>query len=410
MQIPHLNICFITMCEQLKWDYNTDSEKWRHVVGKILTSHTGHIQSCIIDPSGSNTNRRCLDGWISILIEKSISELTFKFNHYLSKHSTFRTYRVPHCLFSCKSLRSLELSGCFLRAKTDLSFGCNKLRVMKLDWNRISLKFLHALLHQCSSLETLEVIKCSLGGFDRKESILSINAPHLKVLHITGSHDMSQNIAWKLVLINAPRLKRLDLGMLNFKESHITARELEIFNGFMRGFYDGQINLKYEALKMEAILNSIANVKALMLHLPNSNECLSAGPFQIPTFMKLKQVIISLDWTEERGVMFLVSMLRRCPYLALLIVRGRRESKLSGFDFWEKQEQFNCFNHTLRRVTIEWMSKYEIEFAKYVLAKAKVLKHLTICRMSSQPLEEEVLASLPLVERASGNAKLTIRG
>ncbi|RWR73517.1 F-box/LRR-repeat-like protein [Cinnamomum micranthum f. kanehirae] len=361
MQIPHLNICFITMCEQLRWDYNTDSEKWRHVVGKILKSHTGHIQSCIIDPSGSNTNRRCLDGWISILIEKSISELTFKFNHYLSKHSTFRTYRVPHCLFSCKSLRSLELSGCFLRAKTDLSFGCNKLRVMKLDWNRISLKFLHALLHQCSSLETLEVIKCSLGGFDRKESILSINAPHLKVLHIMGSHDMSQNIAWKLVLINAPRLKRLDLGMLNFKESHIIARELEIFNGCMRGFYDGQINLKYEALKMEAILNSIAHVKAIMLHLPNSNE-------------------------------------------------GRRESKLSGFDFWEKQEQFNCFNHTLRRVTIEWMSKYEIEFAKYVLAKAKVLKHLTICRMSSQPLEEEVLASLPLVERASGNAKLTIRG
>ncbi|RWR73511.1 F-box/FBD/LRR-repeat-like protein [Cinnamomum micranthum f. kanehirae] len=361
MQIPHLKICFITMCEQLKWDYNTDSEKWRHVVGKFFTSHTGHIQSCIIDPSGSNTNRRCLDGWISILIEKSISELTFKFNHYLSKHSTFRTYRVPHCLFSCKSLRSLELSGCFLRAKTDLSFGCNKLRVMKLDWNRISLKFLHALLHQCSSLETLEVIKCSLGGFDRKESILSINAPHLKVLHITGFYDLSQNIAWKLVLINAPRLKRLDLAMLNFKESHIIARELEIFSGFMRGFYDGQINLKYEALKMEAILNSIAHVKGIILHLPNSNE-------------------------------------------------GRRESKLSGFDFWEKQEQFNCFNHTLRRVTIEWMSKYEIEFAKYVLAKAKVLKHLTICRMSSQPLEEEVLASLPLVERASGNAKLTIRG
>ncbi|RWR73651.1 heat shock factor protein HSF30 [Cinnamomum micranthum f. kanehirae] len=132
---------------------------------------------------------------------------------------------------------------------------------MKINWNRIDAEFIHALLHQCSSLERLELTRCYLDGCDKEEFILSINAPHLKVLNIRGSYGISKNIAWKLVLINSPHLKRIDLEKLTFKDSHIIARELEIFHSFM----------KYEPPEMEAILNSIAHVRVLRLSLP-SNE------------------------------------------------------------------------------------------------------------------------------------------
>ncbi|XXG48324.1 hypothetical protein AAC387_Pa02g2807 [Persea americana] len=121
--------------------------------------------------------------------------------------------------------------------------------------------------------------------------------------------------------------------------------------------------MKYEPPKMEAILISIAHVRVLSLSLP-ANECLWAGSLQIPIFMNLKKVMIALDFTEERGVIFIVSMLRRCPYLADLTLWGKgdygTENKLLGLDYWEKQHRFNCFNHSLQRVTIGGETKYLI--------------------------------------------------
>lgn len=103
--VPSLDIAITNIMHKMTdWDLY-EREEWVQIVQKILTTHEGPIQSCILDTKLTKCSDEDVNEWIRILIQRSIGELII--NEQLG-------YKVPPSLFKCKTIHRLELRDCAL--------------------------------------------------------------------------------------------------------------------------------------------------------------------------------------------------------------------------------------------------------------------------------------------------------
>ncbi|XP_058113280.1 uncharacterized protein LOC131256353 [Magnolia sinica] len=121
----------------------------------------------------------------------------------------------------------------------------------------------------------------------------------------------------------------------------------------------------------------------------------------------LRKLSIQVDLKSQRQAYVVSVLLKRCPYLQELIV------KLDGMDthyleepypeYSDVDEPFCCLDACLEEV---WLSNfmgfdYEMEFAKFIMANARVLKRITIV---GDDLCDDLKAALESMQKASSYA------
>ncbi|MCH83421.1 F-box/FBD/LRR-repeat protein, partial [Trifolium medium] len=155
-------------------DPSVIERKFVSIIDHVLLLHSGPINKFeVSDPDcdliGVNSVAH-IDRWILHLIGRSIKELVldiwFK-----------QRYKIPWCLFSCQSLRHLNLYSCLL--KPPMTFkGFRNLKILVLEWVTMDQDAFEHLISGSPLLEEL-----TLGYFDGFTQI-NIRAPNLKLIRI----------------------------------------------------------------------------------------------------------------------------------------------------------------------------------------------------------------------------------
>ncbi|KAF5184293.1 F-box/FBD/LRR-repeat protein [Thalictrum thalictroides] len=146
-------------------------------VDKSLMLHDGIISKFKLD---NFLEHGCsdVDQWILCLSRKK----TLKHLALLFKNTT-NTYQIPSCLFSCQTLRKLELKSCKLSLLPSQYQGFDNIIFLKLYNVTITNDTFELLVNKIPLLRTLRVWHCN------SLARCNINAPNLQSVSIAGSFE-----------------------------------------------------------------------------------------------------------------------------------------------------------------------------------------------------------------------------
>jgi hypothetical protein len=163
--------CVSTAASQ---DPSVTNIKFSRIVDHVLLLHHGSIDKFEIHDYnckliGMNPAVD-IHRWILHLIRRSIKELVLYF--FIKQR-----YKIPWCLFSCQSLRHLDLNFCRLKPPTTFE-GFRNLKSLRLSSVTTTQDAFENLIYNSPLLEKLIVY--NLDGFKQ----INIHGPNLKVLEI----------------------------------------------------------------------------------------------------------------------------------------------------------------------------------------------------------------------------------
>ncbi|KAL9322137.1 hypothetical protein ACSQ67_010190 [Phaseolus vulgaris] len=326
------------------------------VIMMILATHSGAMSSCRIKHFEKSLAFGDVECWVHILVEskKGLKDLSLESmphceeltDKIVSDEHTFLPSFL-HGVFEC--LSSLELINYTLNSCLPFE-ECNKLK--KLTMKRIYLDdgTLSGILKNCVVLENFNLLEST--GFER------------------------------LIIVKST-LRVLQLQALCVDEIQLCCNNLEV-------------------LLLESVICAVKNVSI-------------SSPY-LKTFHSYSNSMYAKMLSVENGksIMKTHEVLAHCS--GLVVFRNKNQSSNSSkygdyshpiSKLWQRRELCYCIGQKLKCVYIRGFrgKEQEVEFGKYLITKATMMKRITLICSSDSKEAAEKLLSLPM---ASGNLSINL--
>lgn len=306
-----------------------------------------------------------VDTWISSAIKRGVQDL--KLCNWDEVH-----IRVPHILFTSKTLLVLTLTGVLLNVNRSVCLP--SLKILNLD----TVKYengntMQNLLSSCPVVEELYV-QLWIGDTRR---LLDISIPTLKRLtlfyHRESYYDEDGDQGFKLV-VDIPQLDCLSL--IDSVSEDFFLRNLNSLSkasiilgptSIMANSSDG------DGLRVYNLLSGIRNVKFLNVHFSFESD---TNGYLLPTFHNLTELTFGGSWNLK----LLADLLLCSPNLEVLTLEGNHLND-GATKSWNPPEQVpSCFSSRLKEIRINKLGGkgYELLMVEYFLQNASVLMKMTI--------------------------------
>ncbi|XP_018442766.1 F-box protein At3g59000 [Raphanus sativus] len=261
--------------------------------------------------SGADSDR--VDGWISSVLARGVSDLDLKIILHLDR--LWDPYQLSPKCFECSTLVSLSIGS-----GIDVSLAAARvflpmLKTLILDSVGVCPNEFETLLHSLPSLEELLLVYVDWKGMDVTVSSASLKTLTIELCFLLNTlsfdtpsllhFDCSGYAAWDYPVVNMGNL--VD-AQINFSEIHIKSL--------------GEPDNDEDALRfsnMWKLFHGMRNVPHLSL-LPDTLEVLSMCSESMPVFNNLKSLAIKSN--KERGWQAMPALLRNCPHLETFVIKG----------------------------------------------------------------------------------------
>ncbi|RDY11759.1 F-box protein, partial [Mucuna pruriens] len=369
----------------------------------MILKHSGAISSCRIQHFKKSLAFGDVESWVDFLVDikKGLKDLSLECVPHCGETTESIVYQesiyIPtfaHGIFEC--LNSLELINytldCWLPFQE-----CSHLK--KLTMKRIYLddETLSGILENCVVLENFSLLQSI--GFAR----LIIVKSTIKVLQLQALCVDELQIS-----CNNLDVLLLDSIICPVKNVSIYAPCLKNFHSYSNSMYARMLSIKNEK-PMVKTHDILAHCSGLWGS-PNRN-----------IFQNVSTLSFDLDLNNMREARVLSDVLKLCRNLqvieiALPIFRPKSLSSSSSkvcdlshpiSMFWERRELCYCISQKLKFVHIKGFrgEEQEVEFAKYLITRATMMKRITIICSNLKEAAENLL-SLPM---ASGKLSINLK-
>ncbi|KAI5332938.1 hypothetical protein L3X38_023067 [Prunus dulcis] len=341
-----------------------------------------------------------IDGWIRTAIDRNAVEFDLRVYSY----SDFQIFELPQSLFMSKTLVVLKLNSDCLRYVPPKSGCFPSLKFLHVTGDYPDDESIEKLFYCCPVLEDL-----TIDGVVRHDADVYISAPELKTLRISLSgEDFSPQNSFS---INAPKLEKLYV-MENGLSNYIVKNPKSLVKAIVN-LYSHYSCLHRDFSKFSsALLAGISNVKYLSLSAHLLKAC------SVPAFDNLSELKLVLHNCDNWEL--LTELLKRSPNLEYLVLEHNEvactiysddeEYFAEYFDHeWNTPETVPvCLSAHLKSITIRGFKgdSDEMEAAKYLLEKGKVLNKVTIYAGDLLCRREELDKELELIRRGSRTCRV----
>ncbi|XP_015162486.1 F-box/FBD/LRR-repeat protein At1g13570-like [Solanum tuberosum] len=344
-----------------------DNQEAKKIIYQVLRLHQGPILKFTLQ----HPNLICyrdIYNWMLFLSKKNVQELTLQI-------FTGNKYHLPSYLFTFQQLRHLDLDMCFFHPPPDFK-GFAKLISINLQHVIFDPTIFRNLITKCPLLESLMLTRCT--AFD----VLEIDAPNLKCFDFLGT---SKFICFK----NVPMLKTVAVCLNQIlMDTSTFCSNLTKFFHFMPSLEElelGGSSLEY--LNMGGIPENppaaLNNVKSLCISDMSfrSVEEVSSAVYLITSCPKLQELTIECEAVGivvEPVIQFLRAKAISCGAMKLL--KSVEMRYFIGFEM-------------------------EIEFVKFILASAPVLKEIFIWSSGQFHRGTQMMDEIKQFHRESPNVR-----
>ncbi|XP_058115014.1 F-box/FBD/LRR-repeat protein At1g13570-like [Magnolia sinica] len=345
-----------------------------NAVDQVLLVHRGPIQEF----KCQNYLKNCpaIDRWILLLSDNGMKRFTLD----LLQSELAGRYKLPSCLFRCKSLIHLQISYCIFKPPSKL-VGLHCLKTLHLRDVTIDNSF-EDLISKFPFLEEL-----TLWDFDGP-TCLKIQGPKLLYLNIRCrlKYLYFENVP--LVAIACVHMS-LPYRYKKSKESNLI-KVLGCLHGVKR-------------LTLNGFLLQFLAAGDVAERLPTPYNC-------------LKNMSLSINFENLDDLLVAFCLFRSSPNLHELEIYAYpavNTTSIPHESFWEVQEGFDGLFANLRIVTITNIigSKNELRFVELVLAIAPVLEKMNIKNLATEAHTQlRICRDLLGFRRASPYARINFFG
>ncbi|XP_075665777.1 F-box/LRR-repeat protein At3g26922-like [Castanea sativa] len=372
------------------------SKRWKHVwthvpvldvesenldsVQSVFDQHKApYLQCCSLTYKFCSCCYRLVLRWINNLASRKVEQLDLEM--HTDGHKSHKScLELPHRVFSCSTLVFLSLRGVRIDPPSSFQLPCLK----KLDLYQVfyeSDPFVR-LLSGCPVLEDLSFDR----DFSDKDSevhyLVEINAPALEYFSFDG------HLSDFVFLEKLDNLVRAEVNICTFEPKDHEEEECYVDRVFK-------------------LLAALYNVKFLSFFTGHS-ECLSNGstyPSQFQNLLRLDFKVNTWNWHV------LQDLLKNSPNLEVLDVTNMSTGPTGSLLGWKKSPNDPLFlsSHLTTFYLREVKGlEHEMEFVKYILKEAGVLKSAKI-RVGNIKLKEIVREKLSKIPRRSMTCLLTVK-
>ncbi|KAK7324460.1 hypothetical protein VNO77_28020 [Canavalia gladiata] len=368
-------------------------------VTQLILGHWGIISSCRIRHFRKNIGLGDVTDWVVCLIDsKEVKDLSLECapdSRETDESIAFRedVYLIdfPDGIF--KTLDSLELINYTMYWWQPFQ-ECCKLKKLKLKRVCLDDETLNGILQNCVVLENFSLLESS--GFEE----LVIEKSKLKVLQLQALFVDEIDISCENL-----EILLLDSMICEVKNVRIYAPCLRTFRSYCYSIYARMLSVKggKSIVKTHDIL---ATLSGYLARAPSCN-----------IFQNLSTLSIDLDLNKISEATILSYVLNLCTSLqaieiTLPVFMPRNFVYNSNIShpmskFWDKRKLCYCTSQKLKFVYMRGFkgNVQEVEFAKYLITRATMLKRITIICSDSMEVAENLL-SLP---RASATLSINLK-
>ncbi|KAG4399078.1 hypothetical protein AAZX31_08G166500 [Glycine max] len=375
-------------------------DKTERLIISVLNSHSHPLESCNI----RHLPESCASGNVVLLMKKLLKEKNLK---KLSMEQTDpihwdilqnapqgvkyheMTIDLPFEIFS--SFEELELKNYYLKTKPSSGDFAQVLKKLTFKNMMVDKDDWEGIMSYCLCLENLTIDNCMM-------EIIKINNPRLKFLRICRMEVIK-------IDVSAINLEIIEIDTVVCKPQKVTFETPKVH--FLRSCFDaigGQNDcwVRSKLLQSENILHACCSNK-----IPQGSTSSFANIFE-----NLATLCIGLDLEKLNNAMSLYSTLKSCPMLQTLEINiqadddawdyhGDEDEEEADGDardydgdehneegyfpypkifFWMNMDPCDCINHKLKTLSIKGFAgeELEVEFLKYIITTAKVMKKITI--------------------------------
>ncbi|XLR21733.1 hypothetical protein S83_049633 [Arachis hypogaea] len=372
------------------------------VISMVFNSYVGDLTSVSFKHFPRSIAVGELDFWVDFVLNKfkKINSLRLECEYLVPEPKPpffsmgSKTVKFNFRPMNFLNLNSLELTNYTMTMSTPEAFnGCGwKLKILKLKNMRMSDDVINGVLGKCLGLENLSIVESK--GF----KTLEINNPWLKFLEL----------GWLIVNevdLNVERLETLVVDSLM-----CPPKSLKIYTVNMRIFH---VSCNSIAQRMHIRRSNGQPLLKTQDIFEYCSDLLGYNSFNI--FQNILIASIDLDLNNIRESMALSYILRLslCLETFEITIPPVEEDECSAdannsYDniclsfptslFWERNNLYNCMNHTLKFATIKGFTgkEQEVKFIEHVIKNATIIRKITIISDSATIAKEaEALLILP---------------
>ncbi|XP_008797500.2 F-box/FBD/LRR-repeat protein At1g13570-like isoform X2 [Phoenix dactylifera] len=362
-------------------------EAWRaRAVDQILSVHRGPLPTCHLAGYFLD-NPTNVDTWLETLTRRGIQDLSFFCHHERRFGEEQCFYRLPSSLLTCSSLITLKLTNCRLPEFPRSLPAFVNLRNLFMQFTALSDDTFRDLLSNCGSLQHVALIHCA--GLRS----LRVRSPSLDSLVLKCSSPDSGDSIEELIIEDAPNFRRLML-----RENALEYLQVEIL----------------DAPKLELLGFVCMDIKRLKMGGTcfEMNRTVSSLSSRVRS---LKTLAISVIFDDDSEAEVVHDLLKCFPCLETLDVRivFLDDPHDGDSGYWEQQGSLDCFDCHLENVTMKGFEgqSTDLGFAKFIIAKARVLKEMTLlCASDNWRREwiENIQQQLCLEKSASPDVEVVL--
>ncbi|KAJ4798009.1 F-box/RNI-like superfamily protein [Rhynchospora pubera] len=316
---------------------------FKDVVSRILERHCGPVRRFCLAHVCFGGSEPCLREWLDDLSKKGVQEISLKFDP--------PCHQLPTGLLTCKSLLSLKLQCSWFPSTSKFNPCFTSLTELTLSNTIISGRDLKSVLSCCQALQSLSLTDMPFNNPTGVRE-MEICSGSLKSLVVSDS-------PLRIICIeNAPNLEWFLLGTSMVPGTWVKvvhAPKMEMLGYLDMGY------TKFEA----------------------GDTLLEGSDLSISTLIySVKTLAISINFDTVSQASTAIRFLRCFPFLETLHIRfflfGPKETP--DFHYWKFQDQVDCLDYHLKKVTFRAYagSSIELDFAKFLFSRAKVLEVLEI--------------------------------
>ncbi|KAM3012150.1 hypothetical protein FF2_030770 [Malus domestica] len=336
-----------------------------------------------------------IDRWVRNVVRHNVVELDLSIElSVLADSYQGQTFELPESVFTCKTLRVLELGSNFITNVP--ASGClPNLKFLRVVLEEPTNDSICKLFSSCPVLEDL-----AIEGSHRYGVVFNFNiiAPELRRLRISLDYDDFDKDG-DIFFILAPKLETFDLREEGFSSYHLeNANYLFKAKIYLPEHYASALAPCFVE-RARRLLAGIHNVK----HLTLSIHLLEPG--LLPAFDYLNH--LKLDLYECNHWNLLTELLKRSPKLEYLVIQ-LYDGLICDEDYGHLEHGWNppafvpvCLSLHLKTISILRFEgrEDEMEAAKYLLKHGKVLNRMNILTNYFQPKKKELYREFCWFER-----------
>ncbi|KAK3015411.1 hypothetical protein RJ639_007483 [Escallonia herrerae] len=343
-------------------------------VSRFLFLHDGPIHKFTLSTSYLQ-NTPEIDQWLLFLSRKDIKELVLEFGEG-------ELFRVPSCLFTCRTLARLELVRCEFDPPPTFR-GFLSLKYLNLQQVLVAPEVVESLISSCPLLESL-----TLSYSD--SLALTVRAPNLKYLILEGEFK-------DICLENTPLLVAISVAMYMTDDiaEHFEHSSSCNFEKFLGG-----------VPCLERLIGHIYFTKYLSI-----GSDLGKVPIMYPRLKVIELHQVSFEDMKE--ILVILRLIVNSPNLQELHISGSSNTSAAtecpDLEFWEMECPHDCTLEQLKTVKMTDMSAvpHEMKFIRFLLGNSPLLEVMSITpSVYVTDGKLNMLVELVRLRRASSQAEI----